>query len=231
MIGALKWIGIVMVVLFLPWGNAQAMVSVSPVIVEAVGVAEGQTFEVLCQNWGDQPIEMQLSLALFDQSETGGVVFLEDPEAVHRASGFLTLHTDALSLDPNGEDVVRVELIDNSFDNLYAVLFVKPRQVGVQTRFAVLFLLSTSVNKLANMTVSSWVQQEDALTLTVENHGLRHGLWEGEVHLYDASDQVGEKRQITSGVVLAGRSRGVQVPLPSWVRRVEVFSDLSGQQR
>ncbi len=217
-----------LIVVLLTCGSGQATVSVSPVIIEAAQVRAGQAFAIVCQNWGEQSIELQLSLALFDQDETGGVVFLEDGEAVRRATEMLALNHEVLILEPKGQDIVQVELTRDDFDHLYAVLFVKPTQGGVPTRFAVLFLLSTSEDR-ANVAVSSWMQQGEALAFTVHNSGLRHGLWEGELHLFDAFNQLGERRKVTSGVVLAGRSRGVQVPLPRWVHRVELITDHSVQ--
>lgn len=219
-----------MVVFLLACGTSEATVSVSPVIVEAARVQAGQFFEIACENWGEQDLDLQLSLALFDQDERGRVVFLEDVEAVRRAKEVLNLDREVLFLETQAKSIVRVELTQDDFDHLYAVLFVKPKQGGVPTRFAVLFLLSTSESQ-ANLSVSSGVQEGEALAFTVHNKGLRHGLWEGELHLFDASDQLGERRKVTSGVVLAGRSRGVQVSLPHWVQRVEIISDHWGQSR
>lgn len=230
MTGVGKGLVMTIVAVLLTCGTGQATVSVSPVIVEAVQVEAGQVFAIVCQNWGEQNIEMQLSLALFDQDETGSVVFLEDGEAVRRAKEALTLDREALFLEPQEQGIVQVELTRDDFDHLYAVLFVKPTQRGVLTRFAVLFLLSTSEDK-ANVSVSSWVQQGEALAFTVHNNGLKHALWEGELHLFDAFDQLGEKRKVTSGVVLAGRSRVVPVALPRWVQRIEILSGHSVQPR
>ncbi len=206
----------------LVYGNTRAQVSVAPVIVEAVQVRTGQVFEILCQNWGEDAISISLSLALFDQQEAGNVVFLEDATALQRAKEVLSLDQDALLLGPHQQSAIQVKLTQDDFDNMYAVLFVKPHQAGVQTRFAVLFLLSTAGDEGMDMSITSGVKDGDALTFTVQNHGLRHGPWEGEVHFFDASDQLSEKRQITSGVVLAGRSRSVQVPLPNWAHRADI---------
>ena len=217
-------------VFFLACGCVEAAVSVSPVIIEAVEVKRGQIFEILCQNGNQHEVTIELSLALFDQDETGRVLFLEDAAEVERAGSALAVDTGEFCLEPGGERTVRLELVEDDFDHLYAVLFVTPRRGGVQTRFAVLLLLST-VDSQLEMSVLSWEKQADALALTVENRGLRHGLWEGELLLYDELDQLAEQRRISSGVVLACRSRGVEVPLPPWVYRVEILSVQPGQAR
>lgn len=223
MIGAMKRLAFGMAVCCLAYGNARAQVSVAPVIVEAVQVQKGQVFEIFCQNWGEEAIGISLSLALFDQQETGNVVFLENGEALQRVNEVLSLDQDAIVLEAQQKSAIRVELIGDDFDNTYAVLFVKPNQVGVQTRFAVLFLLSTAANEIVEMSISPWVKEGDDLTFTVQNNGLRHSPWEGEIHFFDALDQLSEKREITSGLVLAGRSRDIRVPLPSWVQRADIY--------
>jgi len=220
---------VVLVVLF-ACGSVDATISVYPVIIEAVEVRRGQFFEIVCQNWHEHEVSMELSLALFDQDEAGRVVFLEDEGAVQRAADALTVDTREFSLMPREERKVCLELQRDNFDHLYAVLFITPRQGGVQTRFAVLFLLSTAASEL-EVSVSYWEKQPEALALTVQNKGLRHGLWEGELLLFDESNQLGEKWKISSGVVLAGRSRGLEVPLPPWVQRVEILSVQQGQIR
>lgn len=215
---------------FLTCGIAQAKMSVSPVIIEAVQVQAGDSFEIVCQHWGDDILEIQLSLALFDQNEGGSVVFLEEPWAVQSASDVLSLDKKHFALQPKGQETVRIQVNRDDFDHLYAVLFVKPNQPGVHTRFAVLFLLSTS-GRQPDMAVSFWEQKEQALAMTVQNDGLRHGLWEGELLCFDAADELAERLVVQSGVVLAGRSRGVEITLPSWVKRVEILAAPSGRRR
>lgn len=226
--GAMKKLAVGMAFCCLVYGNVNAQVSVAPVIIEAVQVQPGQVFEVLCQNWGEEAVGVSLSLALFDQQETGNVVFLEDETALQKAAEVLSLDQDALLLGAYQQSSIQVTLNHTDFDNMYAVLFVQPNQVGVQTRFAILFLLSTAGTEVMDMSVSPGVMEGDAVTFTVQNHGLRHGPWEGEVHLFDAADQLSEKHQVTSGLVLAGRSRDVRVPLPSWAHRVDIRSSQMG---
>ncbi len=216
---------------FLAGGTAGATVSVSPVVLEAVQVEVGQVFQIFCQNWGEEEITMDLTLALFDQDESGSVIFLEDAQGRARAKKTLNVDVETLSIEPNGRDVIQVELLQDDFDHLYAVLFIKPRQGGIQTRFAVLFLLSTAGSEGADMTVLALDKQHESLTFTVQNNGLRHGPWQGELHFFDVADQLNEKRQISSGLILAGRRRGVQVSLPPWVHRVEVRSSWPEQTR
>lgn len=211
-----------LVVFFLSVGTGQAAVSVSPVIIEAVQVQLGQSFEIVCQNAGTEELDFQLSLALFDQSEDGSVFFMEDSEAIQRVEETLILEKKDFTLPAGGMESLKLRLAREDFDHLYAVLFVKPRQPGIQTRFAVLFLLSTS-GKEASLAVASLEHKEELLAFSVQNSGLRHGLWEGELLCFDAGDILGETLSIRSGVVLAGRSRDVEVSLPSWVARVELF--------
>ena len=217
--------------LFLVWiaaclmlgSTATASVSVSPVVIEGVEAEVGQVFEVLCHNGGEEAVAVDLSLALFDQDDTGRVVLLEDAEAIAKAAHYLNVITQDLSLEAMEQRMIQVELMRDDFDSLYAVLFVKPRQEGVQARLAVLFLLSTVGSGIqADMAISTLVKPREALTLTVENKGISHSPWEGELHFFDAFDYLCEKRQVTSGLVLPGRSRGLQVSLPPWVHRVEV---------
>lgn len=219
-----------MVVLLLLCQTCHAAVSVSPVIIEAVEVQEGQTFEIVCRHQGEEEIPLQLSLALFDQDEMGGVVFLEDTEATKKARALLTLDKEEFWLAPNGEEAVQVRLGGDDFDHLYAVLFVRSSEPGLQIRFAVLFLLTTLARQ-GEVTVSSFHHQEEALIFILQNTGLSHGLWEGVLHCFDAADRLGEKRSLQSGLVLAGRSRAVEVALPSWVERVEIVSMESGRSR
>ena len=210
--------------------SAGATVSVAPVVIEAVEAQAGQVFSIVCQNWGEEDVSVDLSLALFDQDEFGRVVLLESTEAVAKAAQFLTIPRDVLSLGAKEQEIIQVELVEDTFDNLYAVLFIKPRQGGIQARMAVLLLLSTAAGDTqTELAISSWRKEDEGLHLTIENHGPRHGPWEGELHFFDASNQLSEKRQIRSGLVLVGRSRGLDVALPSWVHRVEILSAHSGQ--
>lgn len=205
-----------------------ANISVSPVIIESAHIRVGDTFEILCQNWQDDEIEVQLSLALFDQDGGGSVFFLENAENKQRAKETLWIEEESFDLKPQGQKTIRVQVQKVDFDHLYAVLFVKPKQIGVQTRFAVLFLLSASGHQ-ADMSVVSWEQKEQALALIVQNSGLSHGLWQGELLCFDAGDRLAETRSVASGVVLAGRSRGVEVGLPGWVARVEILPKTPGR--
>lgn len=69
----------VLLVLSLGVGQGWAKVSVSPVIIEATEVKKGDVFRVWCAQKGSEPLNVQLSLALFDQDGEGNVFFLEDP--------------------------------------------------------------------------------------------------------------------------------------------------------
>jgi hypothetical protein len=225
---ALRQFTLVMMALLLFSGGSQAALSVAPVIIEAAKVQAGQTFEVVCRNQGEEEIHLRLSLALFDQDEMGSVVFLEDAEAVQKARDVLLLDLEELSLEPKGKETVEVRLGGDDFDHLYAVLFIQSNEPGVQIRFAVLFLLSTAGNQ-ADVSVVASRHHQQVLRFTVENGGRRHGPWEGELHLFDSAGQLGEKLPLTSGLVLAGRSRSVEVSLPGWVERVEIVSPQTGR--
>lgn len=198
-----------------------ASVSVSPVIVDSDNVKKGDLFRILCEQKAEDSLEIQLSLALFDQDPLGNVYFLEDPDSVLEVRRILQLKQEKITLDPQGKAVVELELLDDNFTNLYAVLFVKPLQSTISTRFAVLLLLSSQDVK-ERVQISTWEQKAESLELTVVNSGLRHGLWEGELLLYDQQGNLSEQRSIASGLVLAGRSREWGIALPSWVNHVEL---------
>lgn len=219
-----------LVIILVSVGSCCGKVSVSPVIVEAMNVKKGDHFEIYCQQRGEQAIAVNLSLSLFDQDAEGSVFFLEDFHSVQKAEGLLALEQNEFSLESGGKHSVQVEVLRDDFNSTYVVLFVKPDHPGIPTRFAVLFLLSTTGLR-EEMSVSSWQQNEQALELTVVNKGLRHGLWQGELLCYDSGGKLGEKMQVQSGLVLAGRSRGVEVGLPDWVKRVELQSFQRGVGR
>ncbi|NMB01378.1 MAG: hypothetical protein GX971_07680 [Firmicutes bacterium] len=206
-----------------------ARVSVSPVIVEAVNVQAGQVFQITCQQQGTEQVELGLSLALFDQDKQGGVVFLEDDCSVLTVRENLRLASDNLVLEPNQQTTIQVEVARDEFDHLYAVLFIKPKQMGIPTRLAVLFLLSTS-GAQADFDISAWERNERTLNLTVYNKGLSHGFWTGELLCSDAAGERAERLAVQSGTVLAGRSRGLSIDLPSWVQDVEVLPTQKGSR-
>ena len=219
-----------LITLCLGVGQCWASVSVSPVIIEATKVKKGDIFRVLCGHGGAEPLEVQLSLALFDQAEDGSVFFLEDAQSIQLAQAVLGLEREHFSLAPQGEYSVEIEVLQENFNSLYAVLFVKPDQPGVPTRFAVLFLLSSNGLR-EKMAISTWQQKEESLELTIVNSGTRHGFWQGELLLYDSNGNLSEKRQVQSGVVLAGRSRAWDISLPLWVQRAELATPKQGVER
>lgn len=212
--------GLVLAVL-VGWGQATAKIAVSPVLHEEARVQAGQRFAVTCHHRGEEPLEVEASLALFDQDAWGKAVFLDDQDSVARAEQLLSVHPRRFWLEPGAKEVVQVEVVQDSFEHLYAVLFLKPVQSSLQTRLAVLFLLSTGQQR-PRVGVAAWERSGKALTLTLENSGLSHGLWEGELLLFDAAGQLGETRQVQSGLVLPGRCRGLEVSLPGWVENVEI---------
>lgn len=216
-----------LLVVLLCSGTSLAKLSVSPVIIEAVNVAQGHSFEIICQHLGPESLEVELSLALFDQDGAGRVVFLEDQASITRARDVLNLESENLFLEPNQQQAVSVQVTRDDFEHLYAVLFVKPKQAGIPTRLAVLFLLSTT-DGATELNISSWEHKAGTLSLTVLNSGASHGLWEGELLYFDAEGQLGKTVAVQSGIVLAGRSRGLEVELPPWVRRIEISSDPRG---
>jgi len=212
--------GLVLAVL-VGWGQAAAKIAVSPVLHEEARVQAGQRFAVTCHHRGEEPLEVEASLALFDQDAWGKAVFLDDQDSVARAEQLLSVHPRRFWLEPGAKEVVQVEVVQDSFEHLYAVLFLKPVQSSLQTRLAVLFLLSTGSGEAA-LDVASWAHRGEALTLQVENSGGSHGLWAGELLLFDGDGRLGDTMQVRSGVVLPGRSRGLEVSLPSWVEKVEI---------
>lgn len=220
----------VLLVLCLGVGQGWAKVSVSPVIIEATEVKKGDVFQVWCAQEGSEPLNVQLSLALFDQDGDGNVFFLEDPESVHLAHRVLRLEQEQFSIGPQEQHGVEIEVLEDDFTSFYAVLFVKPDQPGIPTRFAVLFLLSSSGLR-EEVTVSTWEQKAESLELTIVNSGTRHGLWRGELLLYGSSGNLNEKREVQSGVVLAGRSREWGISLPAWVQHVELTTPRQGADR
>lgn len=208
-------------VLLVSWVPLQAKLSVSPVIIEAEQVKAGQSFAVLLRQEGQKPLELELSWALFDQDPAGSVVLLEDPDSVKRAEGLLAVEPSRLVVQPGESVEVAVRVLQADFQQLYAALLVRPVRSGPPTRLAVLFLLSTGQQR-PRVGVAAWERSGKALTLTLENSGLGHGLWEGELLLFDAAGQLGETRQVQSGLVLPGRCRGLEVSLPGWVENVEI---------
>lgn len=200
---------------------ALAKLSVYPVIIEAEQVQKGDTFTIVCKQEGDTPLEIQLSVAQFDQAQDGSVEFREDDAAAWEAAQTLGLTSDRFTLKPFGQETIEVNLLKADFHNFYGVLFIKPLQAAISTRLAVLFLLST-VEEQEKVEVASFRYIEEKLELTVINEGERHGLWEGELLYYDSQDTLLDRIAVQSGIVLAGRSRNWAIDLPSWVKRVEV---------
>lgn len=211
------------VLLLVCCGQARASIAVAPVIIEADQVQAGQVFTVVCSHGGEEPLEVALSLALFDQDAWGRVILMEDEASVARAEEALSLERRRFLLQPGQSEAVQVQLAHADFQHLYAVLFLRPVRPGPSTRLAVLFLLSSGEGT-PSLDLSGWEQRGTDLTITVENSGLCHGFWAGELLLFDGEGKLAEKVSVQSGVVLPGRSRGLQVSLPGWVQQVEVRS-------
>ncbi|HHY14799.1 MAG TPA: hypothetical protein GX521_01855 [Firmicutes bacterium] len=120
-----------------------ARFSVSPVVVEAVNVQAGDSFQILFRQGSEETITVQLSLAQFARDQRGGIVFLEDEASVQRAREILKLMEDNFPLGPNQQKIIEVEVEQGDFSDFSGVLFVKSDQPGIPVRFAVLFLLSS----------------------------------------------------------------------------------------
>lgn len=211
-------------------GSALANLSVAPIIFDTDDIQKGTIFEVLCQHEGEQELHIELSLALFDQDNGGGIRLLEDSESKELAEQILRLNQHSLVLEPKGKQMIQLEVLREDFDHAYVVLFVGGVSAGIPTRLAVLFLLSTGKTS-ENIAVTTWHPGEQRFEITVSNEGKRHGLWRGELLCFDAKGNLGERLQIETGIVLAGRSRGVEVNLPSWVHSVELIQLRAGIER
>ncbi|MDI9460232.1 hypothetical protein [Candidatus Darwinibacter acetoxidans] len=131
-----------LIILFLGCGQSLAKVAVSPVIIAAEKVQAGQVFEVLCRQLGEEPVEVRLSLALFERDHQGGVVLLEDVSSVERVEQLLAVERRQFLLQPGQGEVVRIKVLRTDFEVLNGVLFITPaQQGGLSTRCAVLLLL------------------------------------------------------------------------------------------
>lgn len=224
----------VMLGLFLAllWSLApvKARIAVAPMIIEPEQVQAGQVLAVHCQNRSEEPVEVELALVLFDQDARGKVVLLEDGESVTLVERFLSVEPRYFVLPPGASQEIQVQVLENAFQHLYAALLIKPRQNGLHSRLAVLLLLSGAEEEPA-LGLSSWRRRDAGVSLRVENRGGRHGSWAGELLLYDGQGRLASTMRVHSGLVLPGRSRGVQVSLPGWVEQVEVRSLAPGGER
>ncbi len=120
-----------------------ARVSVSPVIIEAVNVQAGDSFQILFGQQGREDVTVRLSLAQFARVPGGGITFLEDEVSVRQAREILKLPEDSFALGPNQQKIIEIEVERGDFSDFSGVLFAKSDQPGIPIRFAVLFLLST----------------------------------------------------------------------------------------
>ncbi|NLJ80751.1 MAG: hypothetical protein GX335_06990 [Firmicutes bacterium] len=216
--------------LFFCAGQCFARISVSPVVIEAEQVPKGASFLINCLQLNTQPVDVRLSLALFDQDEKGQIYFLEDKISIQKANSLLALENEGFRLEPGEEKNIKVEVARDFEDSVYAVLFVKPLQKGMPMRLAVLFLLSAGKAE-EKVVLTSWTHWEQSLDLRVENQGRSPGLWLGEVLFYDSGGNLGKKMEVQSGVVLAGRTRDLRINLPSWVEAVDLRPRKAGLER
>lgn len=118
------------VLLLVCCGQALASIAVAPVIIEADQVQAGQVFTVVCSHGGEEPLEVALSLALFDQDAWGRVILMEDEASVARAEEALSLERRRFLLQPGQSEAVQVQLAHADFQHLYAVLFLRPVRPG-----------------------------------------------------------------------------------------------------
>ena len=124
-------------------GPVWAQISVSPVIFQTAQVKAGDRFEVVCQQRGDQMLNISLSLALFERDPTEGVYFLEDGESLQKARSLLAIEEERLLLPAQGQVPIGVKVLRDDFHSAQVTLFIQVEQVGIKTRFAVLFLLAS----------------------------------------------------------------------------------------
>lgn len=209
-----------MVLVFLAASQVMAKVSVSPVVIEETMVKEGQGFTISCRNWGDDWVELELSLALFDWDKEGGVRFLEDGFSVAQAEQYLRLERTRLILGPKEQAAAKVEVTADNFEELNAVLFIQANRGPVPVRLAVLLLLTAQEGK--GLALSSWTKYGQALLLEAGDLGELRSVWEGELHLCNGSRFCRRRLVLQSGLVVPELREPEWERLPSWVRRVEV---------
>lgn len=132
----------VLVIIALGATNCWAKISVSPVVIEAGNVKEGDCFQIMFGRGGDEPVVVKLSLAQFERDQDGNIYFLEDEASIRKAREILKLAEETFPLDPNEQKVVEVQVATDDFSEFSGVLFAKSNQPGIPVRFAILFLLS-----------------------------------------------------------------------------------------
>ncbi len=221
----MRVLAVLMILLGLGVSSCHGKVLVWPVVIEAHGVNKGDVFTIHCSTSAEHSQKVQLDLALFDQTGDGQVYFLEDQESIVRARSIVQVGTDEFLLEPHGKKTVTLQLLDDSFSSAYVVLFVNSRRDdGVNTRLAVLLLLSTEGAE-ESMGISDLKLQNGVVYVTFQNTGDRHGLLSGRMVCYDDLGGVVEEVPITSGRVLPQRSRSIELALPGHTRRVH-FSPL-----
>ncbi len=202
-----------LVCLWLWPGRCHAGVLVSPAVVEAHAVQVGDEIVISCTEMAGREQLITLSLGLFDQDEYGRVVFYEDQPSRMRAAEIISLSHEQFYLQPHERRGITLRVNSADFLSSYVVVFVRPEQVGISSRLAVLLMLSTAVAREAVDLTDVRIGGR-SLSLTFHNSGSMHGAAAGVVAAYDSAGELQGEFVVQSGRILPNRQRQTDLLLP-----------------
>ncbi|HPT92975.1 MAG TPA: hypothetical protein PLK83_04395 [Limnochordia bacterium] len=204
-----RWILCLAAVLSLSAGAAAA-VKVSPVVIDAYQVEQGQMFTVTLYNSKAHPVDVNLEWGWFDLQEDGTVVL---DNAAGQEQDWLHLPVSNCRLEPESAAQIQVALARADFTAITPVLYINLQDPTepVSLRVAVLFALSLErPAQPAQLEVLGC----DAANLRIRaaNPNTCHIFFDGVLRLYRAGALVKEV-SIPPRLILAESRREFSLPL------------------
>ena len=193
-------------------GRCHAGVLVSPAVVEAHAVQVGDEIVISCTEMAGREQLITLSLGLFDQDEHGRVVFYEDQPSRMRAAEIISLSHEQFYLQPHERRGITLRVNPADFLSSYVVVFVRPEQVGISSRLAVLLMLSTAVARrrwTRQMCASVAVLYPLTFTTQAACTGQPRVSWP-----HDSAGELQGEFVVQSGRILPNRQRQTDLLLP-----------------
>ena len=206
-------------VLLLICGQLQAAVLVSPVIIDACQVKAGTEFVITLTNIKPESQIVYLDWGWFSL-HTDGTVELDT--AVDIAVNYLDAVSTYCSLDPGASRKITVKVINQDFTAITPVLFLSLTKDQIQSRLAVLFVLSTAVADQP-LQVEQVYRSESGWQIRAVNPNSAHVFFTGTAEIYQAGEVV-DRIPLGRYLLLANSKRDIPLPANQAADRIVVRS-------
>ncbi len=212
-----------LLILVLLMAKTSLAVMVSPIVIDASQVRQGETFLITLTNTKPVSRTIALSLGWFSLDLDGAVNLEFHPLVESKVEEYVTLDIRSCTLEPGETKTISMSLISAEFSSISPVLAIDVLGNSVSWRLAVLLLLSTDEPNMP-LQLSGYEWQSDGLVIELENPNFAHYLFQGQLELYQAKKEV-TLINLPSCQLLAKSKRRLKIPIEASIQKVRLISE------